>query len=386
MMLCVIFCPQKTVLLTGVFPTVQTYAAGTPSLGSRASGALGLSTLPFTSSTFPLRSTARTWSTCSAGVSPLTGCGELHVVHSGLLGVTGSIAPSSRQWKTRPSVGVWLSLPSKVNVALVSTVVGSGPERIFVSGGVVSGGGGWIHHVCVAAVPQVAVLLGRDARLEREHRLRGHVGRREVVVELVVVDTALEHEVVARGPVVDAGEVEGGRPVRGVVARSGDVRDQLTRRSGDAGVRSDARDGAVDAQRLAGAALLSAVLLDARLDPPGVLGGGEVEVAGLVDRAHLEVVVHGRLEAQEGLRARALRPELALRGLGHLGRLVRVRGLEVGLLRRQRRVGRRVEAALEPHRGQRVAGRAVVRGELEYRRLVPGHGRRHRDERRLRCS
>src|SRR5918992_1718244 len=152
MMLCVIFCPQKTVLLTGVFPTVQTYAAGTPSLGSRASGALGLSTLPFTSSTFPLRSTARTWSTCSAGVSPLTGCGELHVVHSGLLGVTGSIAPSSRHWKTRPSVGVWLSLPVKVNVALVCTVVGSGPERISVSGGVVSGGGGWIHQAWGAGV------------------------------------------------------------------------------------------------------------------------------------------------------------------------------------------------------------------------------------------
>src|SRR5918992_3130013 len=149
MMLWVIFWPQKMVLFTGVAPTVHSKVAGTPSLGSRASGALGSSTCPFTSSTFPARSTARTWSTWWAGVSPLTVYGELQVVQAGWPPL---IAPSRRHWNPSSPVGVWLSLPLKVNVARVCTVVGSGPERIFVSGGVVSGGGGWIHHVCEAGV------------------------------------------------------------------------------------------------------------------------------------------------------------------------------------------------------------------------------------------
>ena len=106
-------------------------------------------------------------------------------------------------------------------------------------------------------------------------------------------------------------------------------------------------------ERLARAAFLAAVLLDAGRDRPAVRLGRQVEVAGLVDRAHLEGVGHARLEHQVGLRADALGPELALGRLGHVGRLVRVGRLELRLLGRQRRVGRRVEAALERERGGR---------------------------------
>jgi hypothetical protein len=108
--------------------------------------------VPLTPSTLPARSTARTWSTCSVAVAELltvTTCGDEHGVHTGS---PADIAPSSLHWNLTSSTGVWLSLPVNLKVAVVRTVTGSGPEVILVSGGVTSGGGGWIHHECHADV------------------------------------------------------------------------------------------------------------------------------------------------------------------------------------------------------------------------------------------
>jgi hypothetical protein len=108
-MLVVTTCPQYTSVFTAAAVTVQVNSAG---LRSRLSAA----------------STAYTRITWAPTVKLATVCGEVHV--------SGS-PPSSAHRNSVPGPG---SFDENVNVAVVATVVRSGPESIVVSGTEVSAG------------------------------------------------------------------------------------------------------------------------------------------------------------------------------------------------------------------------------------------------------
>src|SRR5918992_704943 len=123
-MLCVTFMPQWMKVGTGAALIVQSYSAGVRS-------------------SLPARSTARTSRILLPGGRPVSSYGDVQSVNAAcVVSLHSNVASGS-------------SLEN-VNVALVCTVVRSGPESIVVSGASMSGGGGLIAHV-IAAGPGSAL-------------------------------------------------------------------------------------------------------------------------------------------------------------------------------------------------------------------------------------
>ena len=301
LVLCVSTCPQVTAADTGAGDTVQVNVAGE-------------------ASTFDDSSMARTEKLCPPTDRPVRSTGEVH----------GAKAPAS----SLHSKVLSSSLLENVNVAVVAMVVAIGPG---VDGGVRRGDVGIGRHD------------GPRVRCRREIgvALRVDSDDRERVGAETEAGVLAGRRARCRGGAIDRAQIGQARPRGGVVAAA----------EGEVGRRRRARIGRV---RRDGRARRD------RVRPwrpghhrPGVGRRREIDVVERVDGAHLEGVLPRQQQAVRD-RAGAFVPVLDVRRFRRFRRLARLRRIRG----RRRRIGGRVEPALEPQ-GRRRRG-VVGAGEREH--------------------